>query len=190
MVYEMIQEEQDVTLTFGEVDQKTWPDLEQLFESRGGPKYCWCMVWRATPKELKGNAQVHKAALKHRVDTAIPIGIVGYLDQEPVAWCSIAPRPTFHGLGGIEDSTEEIVWSLTCFFVKRHLRGKGIIRQLINAAVAHATQKGATIVEAYPVDSGSPSYRFMGYIESFKAGGFEEVGRAGSRRHVLRLKVG
>jgi hypothetical protein len=36
---------------------------------------------------------------------------------------------------------------------------------------------------------GSPSYRFMGYVESFKAAGFEEVGRAGSRRHVLRLRV-
>jgi GNAT superfamily N-acetyltransferase len=181
---------ENVILTFHEVDQETWPDLEQLFESRGGPKYCWCMVWRATPKELKGNAQVHKAALKHRVDTTIPIGIVGYLDQEPIAWCSIAPRTTFHGLGGINGVIEENVWSLTCFFVKRHLRGKGIIRQLIKAAVTHATLKGATIVEAYPVDPGSPSYRFMGYVESFKSAGFEEVGRAGSRRHVLRLKVG
>jgi GNAT superfamily N-acetyltransferase len=73
--------------------------------------------------------------------------------------------------------------------VKRHQRGKGITRQLISAAVAHATQKGASIVEAYPVEPGSPSYRFMGYVESFKAAGFEEVGRAGSRRHVLRLRV-
>jgi GNAT superfamily N-acetyltransferase len=185
-----IPDTENVILTFREVDQEIWPDLEQLFESRGGPKYCWCMVWRATPKESKGNAQVHKAALKHRVDTAIPIGIVGYLIQEPVAWCSIAPRPTFRGLGGIEDSTEENVWSLTCFFVKRNLRRKGITRQLISAVVTHATLKGATIIEAYPVDPGSPSYRFMGYVESFKAAGFEEVGLAGSRRHVLRLKVG
>jgi GNAT superfamily N-acetyltransferase len=190
MEYEMIQGKPDEGLTFRKVDQETWPDLEQLFESRGGPKYCWCMVWRATPAESKGNALLHKAALKHRVDTAIPIGIVGYLNQEPVAWCSIAPRPTFRGLGGIEDSTEENVWSLTCFFVKRHLRGKGITRQLIGAAVAHATLKGATIVEAYPVDPGSPSYRFMGYVESFKAVCFEEVGRAGSRRHVLLLNIG
>jgi GNAT superfamily N-acetyltransferase len=180
----------DIVLTFREVDQETWPDLEHLFESRGGPKYCWCMVWRAKPAERKQmNNSGRKAALKQLVDTVTPIGIVGYLDQEPVAWCSIAPRTTFHGLGGIEDLPEENVWSLTCFFVKRHLRGKGIARQLISAAVAHATQKGATIVEAYPVDSGSPSYRFMGYVESFKAAGFEEVGRAGSRRHVLRLKV-
>jgi hypothetical protein len=190
MDMDTIPDTENIILTFREVNPNTWPDLEQLFESRGGPKYCWCMVWRATPTESKGNAQVHKAALKHRVETAIPIGIVGYLNQEPVVWCSIAPRPTFRGLGGIEDATEENVWSLTCFFVKRYLRGRGITRQLINAEVAHATQKGATIVEAYPVEPGSPSYRFMGYVESFKAVGFEEVGRAGSRRHILRFKVG
>jgi GNAT superfamily N-acetyltransferase len=190
MGHEMIQEKPDVMLTFREVDHETWPDLEQLFESRGGPKYCWCMVWRMAPAERKLlNNSERKSSLKQRVDTATPIGIVGYLDQEPVAWCSIAPRPTFRGLGGIEDSTEENIWSLTCFFVKRHQRGKGITRQLISAAVAHATQKGASIVEAYPVDPGSPSYRFMGYVESFKAAGFEEVGRAGSRRHVLDLRV-
>jgi hypothetical protein len=33
-------------LTFRVVDCETWCDLETLFESRGGPVYCWCMVWR------------------------------------------------------------------------------------------------------------------------------------------------
>jgi hypothetical protein len=25
------------------VDESRWVDLEQLFESRGGPKTCWCI---------------------------------------------------------------------------------------------------------------------------------------------------
>ena len=33
-------------LTFKAVDQHNWKDLEKLFESRGGPHNCWCMVWR------------------------------------------------------------------------------------------------------------------------------------------------
>ena len=45
-------------------------------------------------------------------------------------------------------------------------------------------------VEAYPVDPDSPSFRFMGWVSVFKAAGFREVGRAGTRRHVMRLKVG
>ena len=62
--------------------------------------------------------------------------------------------------------------------------------RLIQAAVAHARKRGATVVEAYPVAPDSPSYRFMGFVPVFTAAGFREVGRAGTRRHVMRLKVG
>lgn len=34
-----------------------------------------------------------------------------------------------------------------------------------------------------------PSYRFMGFVSSFRKAGFEEVGRAGTRRHVMRLRL-
>ena len=37
-----------------EVDAARWGDFEHLFESRGGPKSCWCMVWRAGAKTNKG----------------------------------------------------------------------------------------------------------------------------------------
>lgn len=53
----------------------------------------------------------------------------------------------------------------------------------------HAAENGARIVEAYPVDRDSPSYRFMGFVDTFIAAGFEHRGRAGSRRHVMALRV-
>jgi GNAT superfamily N-acetyltransferase len=173
------------------VDQQTRPDLERLFEARGGPKNCWCMVWRATPAEAKQTDNPsRKAALKRRVEADTPIGLVGYLDGEPVAWCSIAPRETYRRLGGLEDEREENVWAVVCFYVVNRLRGLGLSATLIEAAVEHAKQHGATVVEAYPVDPDSPSYRFMGFVASFKAAGFTEVGRAGKRRHVMRRRVG
>ena len=187
----MTQTESSVLLHFREVDGETWADLARLFEARGGPKNCWCMVWRATPVESKdASGTARKAALKLRVDNQTPIGILGYQGQEPVAWCSIAPRPTYRRLGGIEDETRENVWAIACFYVIRRLRGLGITRQLIDGAVAHAKRNGATMVEAYPVEPDSPSYRFMGFVESFKAAGFEEVGRVGARRHIFRRRLG
>ncbi|MBM3949771.1 MAG: GNAT family N-acetyltransferase, partial [SAR202 cluster bacterium] len=53
----------------------------------------------------------------------------------------------------------------------------------------HAKGNGAAPVEAYPVDPGSPSYRFMGFTTAFTAAGFREVGKAGTRRHVMRLAL-
>jgi hypothetical protein len=61
--------------------------------------------------------------------------------------------------------------------------------QLLRSAIEHAARNGATIIEAYPVDADSPSYRFMGFIETFNKAGFQEVGRAGQRRHVMRLPI-
>jgi GNAT superfamily N-acetyltransferase len=173
-------------IAFHEVDASRWDDLERLFESRGGPKYCWCMVWRAGAKSAKGPER--KAAMKRTVGDRVPIGLLGYSGGEPVAWCSIAPRPTYRDLGGPTDVGErpEEVWSLACFFIRRELRGKGLTKCIIEAAVQHAAKRGAKVVEAYPVEPGSPSYRFMGYVPTFSAAGFHEVGRAGTRRHVMR----
>jgi len=128
--------------------------------------------------------------MERRVVAGVPIGLLGYLDGEPVAWCSIAPRETYRRLGGLDDGDSEVVWSLVCFFLQTKVRRRGLSRLLLRAAVDHASKRGATVVEAYPVDPDSPSYRFMGVRPLFLAEGFTEVGRAGSRRHVMRLRVG
>lgn len=149
------------------------------------------MVWRATPQERKKtDGKSRKAALKRRVRVGVPVGLLGYLDREPVMWCSIAPRSTYRPLAGGSGPADEgeTVWSIVCFYVARPHRQQGAMARLIETAVAHARKRGATIVEAYPVDPGSPSYRFMGFTSTFKAAGFREVGRAGTRRHVMQLK--
>lgn len=123
-----------------------------------------------------------------RIAAGTPIGLLGYIDEEPVAWCSIAPRSRYRRL--VEDgSSDEGVWSLACFFVIRRLRRQGITQRIIAAAVGHAKSKGAKVVEAYPVAPDSPSYRFMGFVPAFENAGFTEAGRAGSRRYVFRLQV-
>ena len=115
------------------------------------------------------------------------VGLVGYLDGEPVAWVSIAPRDTYRDFGGPEAEAGEKIWSLACMYVHRKLRGQGFGNQLIEAARAHAKKRGANVLEAYPVDPKSPSYRFMGFVPAFERLGFKEIGKAGSRRHVMRL---
>jgi GNAT superfamily N-acetyltransferase len=126
------------------------------------------------------------------VQRGVPIGLLGYLDGAPVAWCSIAPRHTYRDMGGPQDAMDgrEQVWSLACLFVRRDLRGRGLTEQIIAAAVSYAQRNGATVVEATPVAPDSPSYRFMGFVPMFAAAGFQTVGTAGARRHVMRRVFG
>jgi len=177
-------------LAFRAVDRDTRPDFERFFEAPGAPKYCWCMVWRRSAAEAKHHdGESRRRQMMARLDADTPVGLLAYAGAEPVGWVSIAPRETYRTLGGPPAAPGESVWSLACFFVPRRLRGRGMTRRLIAAAVDHARENGATVVEAYPVEVAAPSYRFMGFVPTFAAAGFVEVGRAGNRRHVMRLAL-
>lgn len=173
--------------TFRPVTADTWHDLSALFEGRGGPRQCWCMVWRkdAGGKPGKPGAEDRRAALEGLVRADQPIGLLGYADGQPVAWCSLAPRAGFgKSLSGTDP--EPGLWSLTCFFIRADHRRQSGFAALISAAETHARTMGATTLEAYPVDPDSPSYRFSGFLPKYEELGFHATARVGTRRHVVR----
>ncbi|RYE07083.1 MAG: GNAT family N-acetyltransferase [Hyphomicrobiales bacterium] len=149
------------------------------------------MAWRATPEEVKAapRGSDRKPLIEARIKQGTPVGLIGYLDGDPVAWVSIAPRDTYRDLGGPAAADGENIWSLACMYVPRKRRGEGYGNQLIEAATAYARKRGANVLEAYPVDPDSPSYRFMGFVPAFRKLGFTSVGTAGSRRTVMRLAL-
>jgi hypothetical protein len=178
-------------LTFLPVTAETWPRFEAFFEEPGAPKYCWCMVWRRTKEEAKlHDGADRKRMMRDRVAGGMPVGLLACIGERAIAWVSIAPRETYRNLGGPPAREGERIWSLACFFIPRRLRGRGLTLRLIAGAIDHARSAGATVVEAYPVDEAAPSYRFMGFVNVFRRAGFHEAGRAGVRRHVMRLAVG
>lgn len=174
-----------------EVTRARWKDLEALFEARGGPKYCWCMAWRAVgPETKRTDAKSRKGFLKRRVDAGIPVGLLAYRDGQPVGWCSVAPKASYRKLDDLEPAVDpEKTWAIACFYVQRDARGDGLAGSLLAEAIKHARRKKAKLIEAYPVDEDSPSYRFMGFVPVFEERGFEEAGLAGTRRHVMRLAL-
>jgi GNAT superfamily N-acetyltransferase len=177
---------------FHEVDESRWPDLVRLMQARGGPAHCWCVIWRDPPDARRGFGRPQiRGLMEARVRAGIPIGILAYEDGEPAGWCSVAPRETYRddlaGPGGPDD--HEGVWSIVCFFLPRPRRGQGLGEALLGAAIDTARRHGARVVEAYPVDPESPSYRYMGFVSMFARAGFREIGRAGLRRHIMRLDL-
>jgi predicted GNAT family acetyltransferase len=177
-------------LEFRPVTAANVAEFEAFFTTPGAPKWCWCMVWRRTSAEAKQKAPAdRKRMMMERIAAGTPVGLLACDGDTPVAWVSVAPRDTYRNLGGPEARPGEVVWSIACFYVPRKLRGEGMVHRLIAGAVAHAKKRGATIVEAYPVPPDAPSYRFMGFVPTFEKEGFTDTGMAGTRRHVMRLKV-
>lgn len=172
---------------FFDVTPSTRSAFEDLFEQPGAPKYCWCMAWRPLPNREQARNDDKKRSMMALLDAGKPVGIIAEAEGRPLAWCSVAPRETYRKLTPRQDDGEGGVWSIVCFYVPSALRGSGLATALLDAAVEHAFAKGARIIEAYPVEKVSPSYRFMGFRDMFAARGFIETGLAGARRHVMRL---
>jgi GNAT superfamily N-acetyltransferase len=126
--------------------------------------------------------------MERLVRARTPVGILGYDEGVPVAWCSIAPRP-FFGKSLSPTPPDHGLWSLTCFFIRADHRGQSGFVALLAAAEAYAAKEGATAIEAYPVDRDSPSYRFSGFLPAFEAFGYARVGAVGTRRHVVRKSL-
>jgi GNAT superfamily N-acetyltransferase len=87
-------------------------------------------------------------------------------------------------------------WWVTCFVVDAKHRGQGIGRALLNGAVSHAQNHGASVVEGHPVDvdklaatSVSGSALFTGTLAMFVDAGFTEIGRTFPSRPVMRLHL-
>lgn len=170
-----------------------WADLETLFGPRGAYAGCWCMWWRLPRAEfthLQGAG--NRAALKALVDSGAATGLLAYLDGLPVGWIAVAPREDYASLERsrtLKRVDDQPVWSITCFYIHRKVRRRGLTAALIEAACSHAARQGARIIEAYPVETGEnapPVSTYMGKITTFLRAGFVEVARFSPRRPILR----
>jgi GNAT superfamily N-acetyltransferase len=182
-------------LTFHPLTPDRWDDLERLFgPDRGADSGCWCMFWRLRRSEFHAlGKKKRKAAFRKLVKSGAPLGILAYAGPRPVGWCAVAPRaatPALERSPVCKPIDDQAVWSITCFFVDPKARRDGVMAALIGAAVQHAGQCGAKIVEAYPRDPGGAridsASGYVGLVEPLAAQGFREVARRAPKRPFMR----
>lgn len=70
-----------------------WDDFERLFGKSGAYGGCWCMWWRTTRSRFaEQQGEGNRQAMRDIVFSGEVPGVLGYVTEEPAAWCSIAPR--------------------------------------------------------------------------------------------------
>src|SRR6185436_10460632 len=78
------------------LDKSRWNDFEKLLGERGACGGCWCMSWRLKSSDFeKMKGEPNKKAMFNLAKKGEPTGLIGYLDNTPVAWCALAPREKF-----------------------------------------------------------------------------------------------
>ena len=155
------------------------------------------MYLRLTRAEFeKQKGPKNKKAFKKIVDSGPPPGILAYVDRQPAGWCAVAPRKDYSALQRshiLQPIDDQPVWSITCFFVAKPFRRKGLTVELIKSAIKLARQHGAKIVEAYPKDPGEAAvpdvFVWNGLMSAFRKVGFQECLRRSKTRPIMRYVV-
>ncbi|MBW7885371.1 MAG: GNAT family N-acetyltransferase [Caldilineaceae bacterium] len=177
-------------LQFHPVTKERLRDLARFSCEHGKFRYCSCMRWRMTSSQFRqSTTETRVAALEALVEQDIPTGVLAYADEEPIGWCSVAPRERYAALEryqALPRLDDRAVWSVVCFFVDRRFRRQGVTTRLLKAAVSYAQSQGAAIVEGYPVESDARLYTYMGSPEAFLRAGFRDVTPPGQARLVMR----
>jgi len=187
-----------MTLDVKPVTPDQWNDLESLFGSRGACGGCWCMWWRLNNKQfgkLKGGG--NRKALKALIDRGVQPGLIAYSGSEPIGWVAVAPRQTYERLANskvLAPIDDVPVWSVVCFFIAKGFRRQGVSRELLAAACDFAQERGAEILEGYPIpekeDSQPDPFIYTGMESIFEAQGFQcKVRRGKIGRGIWRKKL-
>jgi GNAT superfamily N-acetyltransferase len=178
-----------------ELTPATWPALEKLFSANKTVGGCWCVWFMRPHAEVRaGWGEGNRSYLHERLGA--PLGLLAVEDGEPLGWVAVAPRSAYPRLATSKITASDAgpdTWSVTCFFVHRRARGRGLAAQLLRAAVDYAGERGATTVEGHPVDTEgtrrSSGDLYHGTLDMFQDAGFALVDRRGTRRALVRKEI-
>lgn len=193
----LVYENEKTDLKIYSLDCERWNDFELLFGPRGACGGCWCMSWRLKKSEFEiGKGEDNKYSMRNIVYNGRPAGVLAYVDGKPAGWCAAAPREVYKRLESsrvLKRIDDEPVWSITCFFIAKDFRRKGISTELIKGAVEYARLNGADIVEAYPVvpygKNVPDAFLWTGTPAAFEAAGFTVAKQRSKWKPMMRYYI-
>jgi GNAT superfamily N-acetyltransferase len=170
-----------------------WPAVQDLFGEVGACNGCWCMYWRIGSAYRTQPRETNKEAFRKVVKVGPPPGLLAFHGDVCVGWCQLTPRdalPWLDRTWRLKRVDDMPVWSISCLYVRKGYRRKGVTSALIAAATKAAKAAGAPALEAYPLDADlSPSATGTGYVSTFARAGFEIVARRTPGRPIMRCKL-
>jgi GNAT superfamily N-acetyltransferase len=173
-----------------------WADFEKLFGKNGACAGCWCMWWRLPRSQWQAQkGESNKRAFRQVVKNGPPPGLLAYVRGDPAGWCAVGPREDYSGLTRsrvLKPVDDQPVWSVTCFFVARGFRRRGLTVRLFEGAAQFAKKSGARVLEGYPIEPRKDqpdAFVYTGLASAFHKAGFTEVARRSATRPIFRLQL-
>ena len=175
--------------------KSNWLKFVQLFGAKGACGNCWCMYYRLKKADfVEGKFNDgNKDSMHQLVINDYPTGILAFYENEPIAWCALAPREHFMKLEKSrvhKPIDDKKVWAIPCFFIAKNYRRLGVSVQLLKLIIEYARENDIHILEAYPTipttEKLPDSFAWIGLYKSFERAGFTIVDQTSKNRPMVR----
>ena len=176
----------------------TWPAFAELVERHNGVwGGCWCMGFHPEGFGPDASAEANRAAKEQRVATGEAHAALVFDSDRCVGWCQFGspqelPRIK-HKKAYLRIVADEPDWRITCFFVDRDHRRRGVADAALEGALGEIARLGGGVVESGPEDitdrKVSASFLHNSSTALFERHGFERVHPLGKHHWLVRRAV-
>jgi len=177
----------------------TWDAFVNLAEKHNGVwGGCWC-TWFHPASAEKGESSEGNRAYKERLVREGKAHAALVFDGDvAVAWCEYGSPDELPNIYHLKEYNAGRMkkapdYRLTCFFVDRNYRRKGVAAVALRGALDLIAKAGGGVVEAYPQDTlgkrTSGSFLYNGTRSLFEKAGFSYERSKGKNHCVMRRTV-
>jgi GNAT superfamily N-acetyltransferase len=183
-------------LTIRPLDPDSWELFADLVERNNGIfGGCWCIGFHP---ECGQRGLVHRAAKQERVRTdRAHAALVVDADGAAQGWCQFGSPEELTKIKhrrAYEKAPPPLPdWRITCIFVDKHHRGRGVARAALEGALDLIARDGGGLVEAIPeVTVGRVAhgrFLFSATVELFEEYGFTRGRQLGKHAWIVSRHV-
>ncbi len=175
------------------LDETTWPQFARLVERHNGVwGGCWCMAFHPRGMERATSAEQNRSEKERRVQEGHAHAVLVYDGTTCIGWCQFGPMEELPRIKNLRAYREGLAtlpdWRITCFFVDKSYRGKGVACVALDGAMQEIARLGGGTVESYPDEvEGRSVAAFLhnGTVPMFERQGFKRTRRLGKNRWVV-----
>jgi GNAT superfamily N-acetyltransferase len=185
-------------LTTRSLGPETWDAFAALAERHNGVwGGCWCTWFHTMAADKEREAEANRA-LKERLVRAGQAHAALVFDEDvAVGWCEYgAPceLPNIYHRKQYDATSERAPdYRITCFFIDRRYRRRGVSRVALQGALDLIADAGGGLVEGYPHDIAgkkvSASFLYSGTRTLFEEAGFTYDRPKGTKNCVMVKQV-
>jgi ribosomal protein S18 acetylase RimI-like enzyme len=173
----------------------SWPDFAALVERHNGVwGGCWCLEFHPEGKERGPDRRAKKEC---RIREGTAHAALVYDGNRCVGWCQFGSPDELPRIKRQAAYRERLAaspdWRITCFFVDKDYRGRGVAAIALKGALHEISRLGGGTVESYPEDvdgrSVSASFLHNASIALFEKVGFARDRQIGKNHWVVMKRV-